>query len=143
MRISDWSSDVCSSDLGPSQQRRHNQADALARPRRGEAQHVLRAIMPKVMPLVSAEHHAVIGKQTGPRYFAAVRPPRRAERPGLLGLSRPPDRHGDGDDHRKDSTRRRAIGAGQEEGRRVAVEAAPPEEKGRGRREWPWKLGKG
>src|SRR3546814_10076033 len=92
MRISDWSSDVCSSDLGPSQQRRHNQADALARPRRGEAQHVLRAIMPKVMPLVSAEHHAVIGKQTGPRYFAAVRPPRRAERLGLLGLSRPPDR---------------------------------------------------
>src|SRR3546814_6617155 len=89
---------------GPSQQRRHNQADALARPRRGEAQHVLRAIMPKVMPLVSAEHHAVIGKQTGPRYFAAVRPPRRAARLGLLGLSPPPDRLGDGDEARK-STR--------------------------------------
>src|SRR3546814_18037312 len=91
----------------------------LALPRRGEAQHVLRAIMPKVMPLVTAEHHAVIGKQTGPRYFAAVRPPRRAERLGLLGLSRPPDRHGDGDDHRKDSTRRGDIGAGQEDVRRV------------------------
>src|SRR3546814_18024763 len=66
------------------------------------------------------------------------RPPRSTRTDTLFPYTTLFRSHGDGDDHRKDSTRRGDIGAGQEDVRRVGVEAEPPEEEGRRRIDWPW-----
>ena len=61
---------------GPGQQRRHDQADALAATRRREAQHMLGPVMAQIVALVAAEHDAVGSEQAG----GLRSPPARAQR---------------------------------------------------------------
>src|SRR3546814_18315205 len=95
MRISDWSSDVCSSDLAAMpgaeaggqrpvfaldvmddaaprqrQQRRHEQANTLARSRRCEEQHMLGAVMAAIVSAQLAQHHAVLADKIRGQHFA-------------------------------------------------------------------------
>ncbi len=48
----------------PGQQRRHDQADALARTGRGEAQDMLGAVVAQIVALEPAEHDAIGAEQT-------------------------------------------------------------------------------
>src|SRR3546814_3546892 len=48
----------------PRQQRRHDQANTLARSRRCEAQHMLGAVMAEIVGAQLAQHHAVLAEQT-------------------------------------------------------------------------------
>src|SRR3546814_9451420 len=76
MRISDWSSDVCSSDL--------------------EAKDMLRPVMAQIVAIVSAEQDAIRAEQTGGSNLAIFRPSRRAVGGDIAGFACPDDRHEDG-----------------------------------------------
>ena len=80
---------------GPGQERGHDEADALAAPRRGEAQHVLGAIMAQIVPAKPAEHHAVGTNEARRLHLVRLGPACRAIGGDGLGLACPPHRHGD------------------------------------------------
>jgi hypothetical protein len=81
----------------PCQQRGHNKTNPLAGSGGGKAKRMLRAIMPEIVALVTAEHHAVGTKQASLFDFLALGPAGGAECLDVLRLPRPPDRHEDGD----------------------------------------------
>ena len=58
----------------PCQQRRHDQADALAGARWRETQNMLRAVVTKIVAVVAAEHHAIRAEQTGRLHFLRLGP---------------------------------------------------------------------
>ena len=115
----------------PGQQRRHDQPDTLAGPRRGEAQDVLGSVVAQIVPGEPAEDHAVLADQPGVADFARTRPARRAEGRDLARFAGAPHRHGDGDGDRDEPARRGDVGALIEDLRRVGVEPVPPPEEGR------------
>ena len=115
----------------PGQQRRDDQADALAAAGRREAQHMLRAVVAEIVAAPAAEQHAVVVKQAGLADLARLSPARGAVGGDPLDLARPPDRHGDGDDDGGDAAGRRDVGALDEDVARIGVVGEPPPEEGR------------
>ena len=76
----------------PGQQRRHDQADALAGARRREAQHMLRSVMAEIVALELAEHDAIRAEQPGrlrPLGSSPSAPSHRSRRSSLRGRARP------------------------------------------------------
>ena len=121
----------------PGEQRRHDQADALAAPGRREAQHMFGAVVAQIVAPEPAEHDAAVAQQPGGGDLAAGGPARRAIGLGVLQLARTPHRHADGDDDRGEPARHGDEGAGLEYLRRVGVEGEPPPEEGRRRIDRP------
>src|SRR3546814_18623931 len=80
MRISDWSSDVCSSDL-------------LARTGRRETQHMFGTIVAQIALREVAKNDAIVAEHLDPPHFAFARPARRPISFGLLRFLCAPDRH--------------------------------------------------
>src|SRR3546814_13960638 len=70
----------------PGQQRRHDEADALAGPRGGEAKDMLRPVMAQIVAIVSAEQDAIRAEQTGGSNLAIFRPSRRAVGGDIAGF---------------------------------------------------------
>src|SRR3546814_1352125 len=85
MRISDWSSDVCSSDL-------------LARTGRRETQHMFGTIVAQIALREVAKNDAIVAEHLDPPHFAFARPARRTISFGLLRFLCAPDRHANRDD---------------------------------------------
>ena len=75
----------------PGQQRRDDEADALARAGRREAQHMLRPVVAKIVVGITTEHHPIGTKQPGSLHFRRIGPARRTIGLDLLGFARPPD----------------------------------------------------
>ncbi|QYU70876.1 acetyl-CoA carboxylase biotin carboxylase subunit [Leptolyngbya sp. 15MV] len=117
----------------PGQQRRHDEAHALAGARRREAQHVLGPVMPEVALGEPAEHHAVGGEEPGVPHLALRRPACRAVCGHVPRLARAPDGHADGDADCREATGRGDDSPLVEDPRRVGVVPVPPQEEG-GRR---------
>src|SRR4051812_32438221 len=86
----------------PSQECGYDKPHPLAGPSRREAQHMLRSIMPQIMPLDTPEDHAVDPGEAGTSNIKQVRPACRPVCGRRLRLSGPPYRHRkcsyDGDD---------------------------------------------
>ena len=76
---------------GPGQQRRHHQADALARTCRGKAQHMLRSIMAQILAIIPAKDDTIGIEQAGRLHLGFLRPSRRAIGGDVLRLARAPD----------------------------------------------------
>ena len=82
----------------PGQQRRHDQADALAAAGRREAQHMLRTVVAQIVARPACPSTTPSGPSRPARaIFAGVGPARGAIGLGVLRLAGAPDRHGDGD----------------------------------------------
>ena len=64
------------SRAGPRQQRRNDQAHALARAGRRKTENVLRAVVAKVMLTQTTKDDTVLTEQTGGLRLAFARPPR-------------------------------------------------------------------
>ena len=115
----------------PGQQRRDDEADALAAARRREAQDVLGSVMPQVAPAKSSEDRAVVAEQLGGAHLSLGREPGGAVGGDLAGFAGAPHRHGDRDRDRGEPAGRRDVGALDEHRRRVRVEVEPPPEERR------------
>ncbi len=75
---------------GPGQQGGHHQADALARPRRRDRQHMLGAIVAQIAVPIETEDDAAIAQQPCLVDIGSVRPAGRAVGCGLLLAAGPP-----------------------------------------------------
>ncbi len=82
---------------GPSQQSRHDQADALAGAGGRETQDVFRAVMPEIRAPELAEDHAVGAKQASLLHLTRDRPARRAIGHRFFRFLRAPHRQADRD----------------------------------------------
>ena len=86
----------------PSQKCWHNKADTLARPCGCKAQHMLGAIVPKIVAVELPQHHTIWFQKTGGTHLIGLGPARRAISLDILGFTGAPDRHangnGDGDE---------------------------------------------
>ena len=80
----------------PGEQRWNDQADALARSGRCEAQHMLRTVMPEVVALEATEYDAIRSKQAGSHDLSGRRPAGRTIGFDIVGLAGAQDRHEDG-----------------------------------------------
>ena len=87
----------------PSQQGWHDEANALARPRRRDRQHMLGAVVAQIPLVVEAQHDAFVGKQVGIAHITEIRPAGRAIGCGLLVEAGPPGGSPDGDGAAGDS----------------------------------------
>ena len=87
----------------PGEQRRDDQTDALAGPRRRETEHVLRSIMAQIVTAEASEHNAVRLEEACLADLWRGRPARRAIGGRFLGLARPPHRHADCDRDRREA----------------------------------------
>ena len=114
----------------PGQQRRHDQADALARSRRREAQHMLRAMVAEIGATPAAEKNAVGMKKSRLANLARLGPARGAIGRDLLHFARAPDRHGDGHHEGRDTAGARDEAARDEDLVGVGVVGEPPPEEG-------------
>src|SRR3546814_12005082 len=104
---------------------------------------MLGTVVAKIVALVLSENDTIGPEEAGSAYFAGNGPSGGAERPGILGFARPPDRHadrdGDGDepagfsDIRPFDENRRGIGIVEvptpEEGRRTVNRPSSTEER--------------
>ena len=120
-----------SGSASPGEQRRNNEADAFARSGRGEAEHMLGAVVAQIFVTPPAEHHAVMAKEAGKPHFPGLRPPSRAVSGDLLHLPGTPHGHRDRDGGGCDPTGRRDVGAFDEDRSRVCVVGEPPPKNGR------------
>ena len=121
----------------PSQQRRHDEADPLARPGGSEAKDMLRAVMAQILFAATAQHDAIGAEQTSGMDFLVLGPSRRPVGGDIACFARPDDRHekGGGDGHdRAGCGNDRALG---ENARGICVEGKPPPEEGWGIIDWP------
>jgi hypothetical protein len=115
----------------PGQEGRDHKSDALARSGRGEAQHVLRSIVPKVMSLETAEYHTVRTCEAGSADLKPARPAGRTIGRRRLRFPGPPHRHCECDHDRDDPARRGNACPFNEHCRRVGVKSVPPPEERR------------
>ena len=115
---------------GPGQQRRDDEAHALAGPGGRETQDVLGPLVPDVGLAELAEQQAVLPEQPGGADLPLGRPPGGAVGLRMLGFPGAPHRHGDRHDDRREPARRGDVGAGLEDMRRIGVIREPPPEEG-------------
>lgn len=116
----------------PSQQRRHDETDALARSGRGEAQHMLGAVMTEIVALDPAEQDPIGVEQTGGLDLFRFSPTRRSIGGDILRLSRTKDRHADRDGDGDEAARSRDDRPFDEHLLCIGiVEIPPPEERWR------------
>ena len=116
----------------PGQQGRHDQADALARSGRGEAKHMLGAVMTEIVAIIAAEHDTVGTEQARGFHLVLSGPAGGAVGRSAFRFAGAPDRHADGDGYGDEAARRRDHPALGEDLRRVGVvEIPPPEERRR------------
>src|SRR5690606_30999509 len=103
----------------PSQERRHDEADALAGARGRKTQHMLWSVVAKIAPLIAAEHYAIGIEQA--RYLDLLRlgPARRPICFGIPGFAGAPDRHANRDGNGNESARSGDHAAFRSEERRV------------------------
>ena len=118
---------------GPGEQRRHDEANALAASRGREAQDVLRPVVAKVVPVEPTEDRAVVAEHAGRADLPLGREAGRAVGGRVSRFAGAPDRHGDRDHDRGKAAGRGDVGSLHEHGRRVGIEVEPPPEE-RGRR---------
>ena len=114
----------------PGQQRRHDQANALAGSRRREAQDMLRAVVAEIGAAPAAEQNAVRCEKARLADLARLGPARGAVGRDLLHFARAPDRHGDRHDEGGDAARRRDDSRPDEDVVGVGVVGEPPPEEG-------------
>ena len=115
----------------PGQERRDDEADAFARSRRREAQHMLRPIVAQIAALVAAQHDAIGSAESSGFDLLRLRPAGRAVGLGILRLAGAPDGHADRDSRGDDPTRCGDVGSLDEDVGRVGVVGVPPPEEGR------------
>ena len=115
----------------PGQQRGDDEADALAGPRGGEAEHMLRTVMAEIVAIQLSEHDAVRPQQPRALDLDRRRPARRTIGLDVLRLAGAPDGHADGDGDRDEAAGRGDVGALDEDRRRIGVIGVPPPEEGR------------
>src|SRR5271157_5973739 len=75
----------------PGQQRRNDEADALARSCRCEAQHMLRTVVAEIVVVQFPEHDAIWSEQTSASDLGRRRPARRTMGLDILRLPGAPD----------------------------------------------------
>src|SRR3546814_14998181 len=94
---------------------------------------MLGAIVAEIGAAHATENDAIGPEHAGLSDFAIARPSRRAIGFGAPPLAGTPDRHGDRDDDREETSRCGNAGALEEDGRRLGVEGKPPPEEEIGR----------
>ena len=117
---------------GPGEQRRDDQADALAGARRCEGHHMLGTVVAEIPVAEPPEEDARGMEQPGPLDLLPARPARRAvggDEPVLPGA---PQRADDGDDDARKSARRCDHAGLVEDRRRIGVVGVPPLEEAPG-----------
>ena len=115
----------------PGQQRRHDQANALARSCWREAQDMLRAMVAEIGTTPAAEKNAVRMKKSRLANLARFGPSRGPIGRDLLHFAGTPDRHGDRHHEGSDTAGARNEAASDEDLVGVGVVGKPPPEEGR------------
>ncbi len=113
----------------PGQQRGHHEADTLARPRRRESHHVLRARMAQIVAVLArrpSEEDAFGLRQPGVIDLFMRGPARRAVGRDTSRRPRAPDGRRDGGARGEQTARRRDRPATQKDARRIGIEEVPP-----------------
>ena len=113
---------------GPGQQRRNNEADALARAGRRECHDVLRPVVAQVVLVGATKKDAGCVQQARTLQVTRARPAGRTVGGDELGLPGSPDRADDGGERSGDAARGRHEGAALEDVRRIGIELEPPQE---------------
>ena len=113
--------------MWPRQQRRDDEADALARARRREAHDMFRAVMAEIMPFEAAEEDAMIADKPCGLNVPGIGPACRTEGRGGLAFARPKDGAEDGEHGAGDATAGRKSRGFGEDVRRIGTEPIPPE----------------
>lgn len=86
--------------------------------------------MAQIVPVVSAEHHAIGTEQAGAANFLVLGPSRRSVGGDVARFTRPNDRHEDGGCDGEEAARYRDDAALDEDRGRIGVERKPPPEEG-------------
>lgn len=115
----------------PGQQRRHNEAHAFAGSGWRKAQHMLRAVMTKIILAVPPQNDAIGAEQSGGMDFLILGPLRRTVGGDIAGFPCPDDRHEEGGGYGKNCPGRGDERAFGKDARRIGVIGKPPPEEGR------------
>src|SRR6185295_356212 len=115
----------------PSQECGYDKPHPLAGSGRREAQHMLRSIMPQIMPLDTPEDHAVGPGEAGTSNVKQARPTCRTVCGCCLRLPSPPYRHRKCGYDRDDPARRSDACPFDKHSWRISIVGIPPPEEGR------------
>ncbi|SFA59677.1 hypothetical protein SAMN04487972_1252 [Paracoccus halophilus] len=115
----------------PGQQRRHDEAHALAGSGWRKAQHMLGAVMTKIILAVPPQHDAIGAEQSGRMDFLILGPSRRTVGGNIAGFPCPDDRHEEGGSYGKNRPGRGDERAFGKDAGRIGVIGKPPPEEGR------------
>src|SRR3546814_4750687 len=92
---------------------------------------MLGTVVAKIVALVLSENDTIGPEEAGSAYFAGNGPSGGAERLGILGFARPPDRHADRDGDGDETAGCRDIRPFDEDRRGIGIVEVPPPEEGR------------
>src|SRR3546814_19486736 len=91
---------------------------------------MLGTVVAKIVALVLSENDTIGPEEAGSAYFAGNGPSGGAERLGILGFARPPDRHADRDGAGDETAGCRDIRPFDEDRRGIGIVEVPPPEEG-------------
>ncbi len=97
---------------------------------------MLRAIVTQIVLVIAAEHDTIVSQKTCGLHLIGFSPARGAVGLNLLGLTRPPNRHADGDRCRDQAARCGDVGAFHKDRWRIGVIGVPPPEEGGRQVKW-------
>src|SRR3546814_17070189 len=98
---------------------------------------MLGTVVAKIVALVLSENDTIGPEEAGSAYFAGNGPSGGAERLGILGFARPPDRHADRDGDGDETAGCRDIRPFDEDRRGIGIVEVPTPEEGRRKVDWP------